>query len=625
MSHPGFRILQLRLTGKDVEDAEVRFTKGLNVICGPSDTGKTFILQCVNYVLGGKDKPKDIDEAAAYDTIFLTIAAYQDNKRYTLKRSLRGGSIDVSTEGKEPFVLKAQHKKDTQNTISYFLLKLSNLENRWIKKNENGTKQSLSFRNIVHLSLVNEQQVIKEVSPALTGHRTSKTVELSVFRLLLTGIDDSSMINKSADKISKIRIESKNELLQGLIDKTIEEYGNLEVVGSYEELLEQMVRLEQSYGRTSGALDATQESVTEMEKIRSTSWEYLRKTQSRLSVLSELRSRFIVLENQYTSDLRRLDAIAETGRRLAEMSYDRCFVCGSSSEHHDLDHQDALINPDIVSQSCVAESVKLRSLLADLKTTQVDVETEIREKRRLIALLQSDMESAIKEIQGVLKPRLKRLLNEYRESQQKKDAVKKAIELQERLREYEELIEEVAQKEKSEVEASGGNVFPAKVIEEFSLDVEKRLKAWNFPNAGRVTFSEADWDIMISGRRRASHGKGVRAITHAAFSLGLLGYCKRKDMPHPNFLMIDSPLVVYREPDPSDMSMALDVKDSFYADIAASFSDAQVIILENEEPPAQLIGSEGFNLIAFSKTNEGRYGFIPVHKGGTIGSLSDPS
>ena len=623
MSHPGFRLLQLRLTGKDVEDAEVRFTRGLNVICGPSDTGKTFILQCVNYVLGGKDKPKDIDEAAAYDTIFLTIAAYQDNQRYTLKRSLRGGSIDVSPEGKEPFVLKAQHKKDTQNTISYFLLKLSNLENRWIKKNENGTKQSLSFRNIVHLSLIDEQQVIKEVSPALTGHRTSKTVELSVFRLLLTGVDDSSMINTSVDKVSKARIESKNELLQGFIDKTIEEYGNLEVVGSYEELLEQMEQLEQSYGRTSGALDTTQESVTEMEKIRSNSWEHLRKTESRLSVLSELRSRFFVLEKQYASDLRRLDAIAETGRRLAEMNFDRCLVCGSSSEYHDLDHQDALINPDIVSQSCVAESVKLRSLLADLKTTQVDVETEIREKRRLKTSLESDMESAIKEIQGTLKPRLKRLLNEYRESQQKKDSVKKAIELQERLREYKELIEEVARKEKSEAEASGGNVFPAKVIEEFSLDVEKRLKAWNFPNTGRVTFSEADWDIMISGRRRASHGKGVRAITHAAFSLGLLGYCKRKDMPHPNFLMIDSPLVVYREPDPSDMSMALDVKDSFYADIATSFSDAQVIILENEDPPAQLIGSGRFNLIAFSKTNEGRYGFIPVPKGGTIGSLSD--
>jgi hypothetical protein len=433
--------------------------------------------------------------------------------------------------------------------------------------------------------------------------------------LLLTGVDDSSIVDKSTDKVSKVRIESKNEILQGLIDKTTEEYEDLKVVGSYEELLDQMGRLEQSYDRTSDALDTAQESVTEMEKLRSTSWERLRQTESRLSVLSELRSRFSILEKQYISDLRRLDSIAETGRRLTEMNLERCSVCGSSSEHHESEHQDALVNPEVVSKSCVAEAVKLRSLLADLKTTQVDLETEIREKRGLKTSLESDLESASKEIQGTLKPQLKRLLNEYRESQEKKDSVKKAIELQDRLREYEGLVEEVAQKEKSEAAASGDNILPSKGIEEFSLEVEKRLKAWNFPNTGRVTFSEADWDIMISGRRRASHGKGVRAITHAAFSLGLLGFCKGKEMPHPYFLMIDSPLVVYREPDPSDASMALDVKDSFYADVASSFSDAQVIILENEDPPAQLVDSEGFNLIAFSKTDEGRYGFIPVPAG----------
>lgn len=614
MSHPGFWLIELRLTGKDVEDAEVRFEKGLNVICGPSDTGKTFILQCVNYVLGAKDKPKDIEEASTYDTILLTIAAYQNEKHYTLKRSLRGGAIEVTPEGENPFILKPQHKKDSQDTISYFLLELSRLENKWIKKNADGVTQSLSFRNIVHLSLITEEQVIKEVSPILTGHRTSKTAELSAFRLLLTGVDDSSVVDKSTDKVSKARIESKNELLQDFIDKTREEYDDLKVVGSYEELLGQMDRLEQNYDRTSDALDTAKESVTEMEKLRSTSWEHLRQTESRLNVLSELKNRFNILEKQYVSDLRRLDSIAETGRRLTEMNLDRCSICGSSSRHHESEYQNALINPEAVSKSCIAEAVKLRSLLADLQTTQVDMETEIGEKQELKTSLESDLESANKKIRATLKPNLKRLLNAYRESQETKDSVKRAIELQDRLREYEGLVEEVAQKEKSGAEASGDYVLPAKGIDEFSLEVEKRLKAWNLPNAGRITFSEVDWDIIISGRRRASHGKGVRAITHAAFSLGVLGYCKSKEMPHPNFLMIDSPLVVYREPDPSETSLALDVKDSFYTDIASSFSDTQVIILENEDPPAQLIGSKGFNLISFSKTDEGRYGFIPFQE-----------
>lgn len=612
MNHPGFRLVALRLTGKEVEDAEVLFEKGLNVICGPSDTGKTFILQCIDFALGGKNRPKEIPEASTYDTIHLQIASYSEGKSISLRRSLQGGAIEVIPEGEESFTLKAQHRKESQETLSYYLLKLSGLEDKWLKKNKSGTKQSLSFRNIVHLSLVTEENVIKEISPILTGHRTSQTAELSAFRLLLTGVDDSSVFEKEDKIISKIRVESKNEVLQSLIDQAREAYKELDVVGSYEELQDQLEKLEQSYGRTSEALDAAHKSISEMEDSRLHYWEKLRQTESRLNVLSELGSRFNVLEKQYESDIRRLDAITETGSRLTEMNLDRCTVCGSLAEHHESEYQDALINPEIVSKSCVAEAVKLQTLLTDLKNTQADVEAERVEKRELKGTLEFMLEMTTNAIQNNLKPKLKQILSEYRVSQQKKESVNKAIELLGHLKNLEGLIEGIAAKESSEGQKSEDSVLPAKGIEEFSLEVEDRLKAWNFPNTGRVTFSESDWDVIISGRRRASHGKGVRAITHAAFSLGLLAYCRRKRMPHPNFLMIDSPLVVYREPDSDDKSMSLDVKDSFYKDIASSFSDVQVIILENEDPPQQLIDSNGFNLIAFSKTNDGRYGFIPV-------------
>lgn len=609
MSQPGFRLVALRLTGKEVEDAVVQFEKGLNVICGPSDTGKTFILQCINYILGGKDKPKDIPEASGYDTIHLEIATYTDPKNITLRRSLRGGGIEVTPEGEEPVTLKSQHDKNKTDNLSYYLLNLCGLAGKWLRKNKNNTKQSLSFRNIIHHCLVSEEKVIKEASPLLTGRNATKTAELSLFRLLLTGVDDSSVVETEAAKVSKIRVESKNEVLQDLIDRATEEYEDLGVVGTYDELQEQLGKLDDGYENTTEALEGAQKSVSEAETLRSDSWEKLRQVESRLNVLSELQSRFSILEKQYVTDLHRLEAIAETGARLTEMSFDRCGVCGSSAEYHDTAHQDALINPEIVSTSCVAEATKLRSLLTDLKTTQADVERELAEKQTQKTLHKSTFDTASKDIQDDLKPQLKQLLDDYREGQTKRTAVQKAIELLDRLNELEELVEEVTKKEKTEEQPQGDNVLPATGIEAFSLEVEKRLKAWNFPNTGRVTFSESDWDVVISGRRRASHGKGVRAITHAAFSLGLLGYCRNKSMPYPNFLMIDSPLVVYREPDSSDASMALDVKDAFYEDIASSFSEAQVIILENEDPPVQL--ADIANLISFTGNDFGRSGFIP--------------
>ena len=48
----GFYLEKLVLTGEDVEPAIVEFEKGLNVIYGPSDTGKTYIFQCIQFLLG---------------------------------------------------------------------------------------------------------------------------------------------------------------------------------------------------------------------------------------------------------------------------------------------------------------------------------------------------------------------------------------------------------------------------------------------------------------------------------------------------------------------------------------------------------------------------------------------
>lgn len=145
--------------------------------------------------------------------------------------------------------------------------------------------------------------------------------------------------------------------------------------------------------------------------------------------------------------------------------------------------------------------------------------------------------------------------------------------------------------------------------EAFSQEVETLLRAWHFPGLDRVTFSESDQDIVISGRTRASHGKGVRAIAHAAFNLALLKSCLKGEMPHPGFVLIDSPLVVYREPDTDEGGFSHDVKDAFYRSIAEEFRASQVIIFENEDPPSDL-GADA-NIIRFTGASHGRQGFIP--------------
>jgi hypothetical protein len=80
-------------------------------------------------------------------------------------------------------------------------------------------------------------------------------------------------------------------------------------------------------------------------------------------------------------------------------------------------------------------------------------------------------------------------------------------------------------------------------------------------------------------------------------------------MPHPTTAVIDSPLVVYREPDDDEGSFSTEVKDMFYRTLATREVPVKTITLENDVPPTDV--DEVANVIKFTGANVGRRGFIP--------------
>ena len=137
----GFVLRRLTLSGKGVPDAELGFTRGLNVVTGPSDTGKTFIAQCIDFVWGSSTEPKEIPQATHYETILLEIESKDGASVYFLQRSLRGGDIRLSTTGEADRVLAAKHRPDDDDTISSFLLGLSGLNEKKVRTNQQGKTQ----------------------------------------------------------------------------------------------------------------------------------------------------------------------------------------------------------------------------------------------------------------------------------------------------------------------------------------------------------------------------------------------------------------------------------------------------------------------------------------------------
>lgn len=75
-------------------------------------------------------------------------------------------------------------------------------------------------------------------------------------------------------------------------------------------------------------------------------------------------------------------------------------------------------------------------------------------------------------------------------------------------------------------------------------------------------------------------------ITHAAFTLGPLSYCRSNNALHLGFIILDSLHLGYREPDGKEEDLrGTDLKEQFYCYLQALPVDQQAIVVENSDPP----------------------------------------
>lgn len=603
----GIRLAELVVQGPGKPEARVGFDAGLNVIVGPSDTGKTFIFGCLDYALGATKLPKEIPQAKGYETVRLR-AVMPDGREVSIERSLRGGDVRLRETGGEAEELAAKHSGSDARNISSFLLKELGLSGRRIRRDMSGTTRSLSFRDLAHLAFVDEEAVITDGSPVKSGQHLKRTEESRVFNFVLSGEDDSSVIAKEKPAIRKAKRAERRELLEELIAGARASYGGVEAPESVEAARSALETGRITAEQASQALTDIQDEAGAAEERRREAWSELRAFQSRADVHRELQTRFELLQSQYETDLERLASIAEVSLRVDQTPSERCPVCGAMAEHQE--HRDALQlpSPEEVRASCEAERTKIATLTADLKATaranEADLARELAgERDRRAALADLDEELA-----ETLRPRVVAASVAFREAE---GMVRGAEQALAHARHEDELGRLLAETQKKQPRSA--KLPPPKAstggAEGFTGAVERLLAEWEFPEAGRVTFSEEDEDIVIAGRHRKSFGKGVLALTHAAFSLGLLRHCSDEERPNTGFVAIDSPLVVYREPDPDEGEFPIGVKDKFYRSLAGGFGDAQVFIFENEAPPADIAADA--NIIRFTKAAAGRYGFIP--------------
>ncbi|MCX6218305.1 hypothetical protein [Spirosoma sp.] len=600
-------ITLLHLSGDKLPPAEIRFKEGLNVITGPSDTGKTYIYECINYMLGSSAIPKEIKEVKGYTKIFLELLV-DNSKLYTLQSDLKGGNFKVYdssfkeiTNNSKFETLKRKHNTRKDDNISTFLLGINNLNNKYVRTKKTGEVRGLSYRDVVKYILVDETRILSDKSVIRGNQVISHTSDDSTFKLLLTGYDDSDLVayeNKNDINYSKGRAELLDELIK---QTQLELQESVHVDDNLLDTLE--VRLINERKKYSDLLSLFRTN----DNRRKETNDRLELFQKEKSELKEILYRSSVLNEHYRSDISRLEATIEASILLkGSHTLDAyCSLC--KNPLNSICQEDDIIS---IIDSCTKEIDKIQLLLAE----SIKSRNLIDEKLNRYSIVISKLEESLKELNDTIENdisiRLSDILRNIDIINNEKNDMIIALTQSKRLSYLFKLKDELSFKEQINKVGSKDITITTALLTTLCEKMRDILLECKYPKGTSVGFSESKLDFVISGQDRRLSGKGSRAIIYSIFI-----YAFNEMLTTKNYSIgvpiLDSPLLTYKETKANEEVISFDLAMDFYRYAASISPLKQSIIIENEEPPSDV--ESVINHIKFSKLrNQGRYGFIPI-------------
>ncbi len=616
---------RLAFTSDSAPTAELTFKPGLNIVYGASDTGKSFTVKALNFMFGGSTPLPGTDERGPYGGVILNILL-PDGSDATLYRSASGGSFELfegfepqRPEGRIGRTLKEKHDKRSTTSLSHYLLDTVGFSEKKIVKNAStGEQEAVTFRSLARFLFVEEGPIMDERSPILSGERTKQTADKNILKVVLTGKDDSSVVPVPSGKTIRARAQGKIELLDELIaalDLELADDGNERAKLTHRE-----IELADTLEGIAEILESRQSDLDGAIAERRLNADRLETAIDRHDELELTLNRFARLDAVYASDVTRLEALEEGGFLLLALAGRACPTCGARPEDQTHTHDVAEI--DASSRAAAAELAKVRRERTDLVSAVASLQAESNGLARGIqhlSRLAAEHDRRISELRP-LEAKVRQLFASISADQKK---VQEKLDLFAR--------REHLEARRSQISSKPGN-SPSPSLEigidgvtghAFAQVVQRVLRAWQFPGEPIVSFDLELQDLRLNGKERSANGKGVRALLHAALKVAVLIYCRENELPHPGFLVLDTPLLTYREPlkHPKHGELSADEKvikatsldERFYAHLASLSDLGQIVVLENSDPPASALALAHVTVFTGEEDN-GRFGFFPVSR-----------
>lgn len=612
------RLVHLTAVGVNVPPATVEFARHLTVIYGASEAGKSYVGEAIDFMLGAS-RLRDIPEAHGYQHMLLGIEF--ESEIVTLARSLRGGNISIydgdirQLPNRTPDqVVLGSHKKGRNDTISHYLLDHLGVAQSQLRRNRRNETIALSFRHFAHLVIIDEERMHARISPVESGNYSTRTVELSALKLLLEGEDDSGLLAGEDPAAFRRLNRAQLDVLGRAIARASSE---VEHASSREESVGMLARVNEEIEKSSTAmtsdLESRDEAISQLGDLK----RRLRRYNGRASEGAALMARFSLLDSQYETDMQRLDMVKSAGTLLGYFDATECVFCGATSEHQRRDH--AEYETVQLNESIDAEISRTRALREDLASTLDGLRAALDDanvERKSLDLLIDEKSQQVSEIDRRIQP----AQDSLKELIRRRSELERWITLWDQVAELQSLSASVALESPETAEPVREGIGKRTEID-FSRALRTVLRAWGVPDAEMAEFQlSTPPDVVLRGRPRADRGKGIRSVLHAGFSTTLGEYCLERELPHPGFVIFDTPVLTYRDADTGqsaraesaveagDELLAPTVAESFYDYLAAS--PIQAIILENQTPP--VVTAEGCEIVYFTgSSGTGREGFYP--------------
>ena len=588
-----FYIKKIIVTGSGKTDSIIELSNGVNIIYGPSNTGKTYIVKCIDYMFGSEREPIDISTGYQYIKIIVRTQC----GTITMSRKIGENKIEVSSNdnnvpsGKYATKASRTNYDKTINSVWLSLIGINDLH--LVISNENYKKQILSWRTFSHMFMLTETKIISEYSAILSGRDTSNTAVIASLIFLLSGQDFAETETKDTKEIK----EAKKNAVKAYINKELFRLSerNQELLAQLKENpnIDIAVEIEKIMAEISTNEKRINSSIEENQKILAQLYE----KNENLSECNVLLNRYDELTTQYDADLKRLNFIVDGEANLNTSFSTHCPFC---------DGEVVVKKNQNYIDAAKSDYKKIKLQAKDLESASKELRSEKLSLEQEIGTLMAKKKSIEELIEKELKPQvfnLKEKLSTY------KDAIEcqKEIDILKKLSEQKtaDMIENDTDEE-SELKFKVKEHLDYSFINELSNGIKSFLENCNYDNLLSVIFDKADMDIVINGKKKSSNGKGYNAYFNSVVAIVLSRYMESKAKYSPDFLVLDSPILSLKEKETKKPSETM--RNTLFENIVDNQKGIQTIVIENEIPE---INYKDANIIHFTKEkNNGRYGFL---------------